>query len=98
MGTSVQNAPETVPLENGREGNWAKPYPWAPVSTHGRFLWGINPLSFRVHLHLGWVEQASLLQRQEQALGRKPGWDPGHARGIFLCVELSRKAMDETGS
>ena len=40
MGTSVQNTPETVPLENGGEGKWAKPYPLAPVSTHGRFLWG----------------------------------------------------------
>ena len=86
--------------------------PWrmaGRVSGQSRILWlqspltadfsgGINPLSFRVRLHLGWVEWASLLQHQKQALGRKPGWDPGHAGGIFLCMELSRKAMDETGS
>lgn len=61
---------QTVPLENGGEGKWAKPYPLPPVSIHGMGLYGAQiPCPFQVCLHLGWVERASLLQHQEQALG-----------------------------
>lgn len=44
---------QTVPLENGGEGKCAKPYPLPPVSIRGRFLWGINPLSFSGVLAFG---------------------------------------------
>lgn len=62
MGTSVQNTPETVPLEHGGRVGGQGLTLWLQSPFTADFSGGKDPLSFRMCLHLGWVEGASLLQ------------------------------------